>query len=103
LEFHQRAHQEAERALAERLADLEARTQWARKMEAELEERTQWALALKQEKDTALADFERGVAEAENARRHIQALEKDLAEARAARARIESSLWTRAGRKLGAV
>jgi SAM-dependent methyltransferase len=102
LEFHERARQEAERALAERLADLEARTQWARKMEADLEERTQWALALKQEKDTALADFERRTAEAENARRHIQALEKDLAEARAARARIESSLWTRAGRKLGA-
>lgn len=124
LEFHQRAHQEAERALAERLewvrkveAELEARTQWARKVETELEERTQWvrkteaaleertqwALALKQEKEAALAEFQRGVAEAENARRHIQVLEKDLAEARAARAKIESSLWTRAGRKLGAV
>jgi hypothetical protein len=110
LEFHQHAHQEAERALAERLdwvrkveAELDARAQWARKTEAELEERTQWALALKQEKETALADFQRGAAEAENARRHIQALEKDLAEARAARAQLESSLWTRAGRKLGAV
>jgi SAM-dependent methyltransferase len=110
LEFHQRAHQEAERALAERLewvrkveAELEARTQWARKTEAELEERTQWALSLKKEKDEALAAFERGAAEAENARRHIQALEKDLAEARSARAKLESSLWTRAGRKLGAV
>ncbi|MCU1337272.1 MAG: Methyltransferase type 11 [Bryobacterales bacterium] len=110
LDFHQRARQEAERALAERLewvrkveAEMEARTQWARKTEAELEERTQWALALKQEKETALADFQRGAAEAENARRHIQALEKDLAEARAARARLESSFWTRAGRKLGAV
>jgi SAM-dependent methyltransferase len=103
LAFHQGAHQEAERALAERLADLEARTQWARKMEADLDERTQWALALKLEKDTVLADFERGAADAEKARRHIQALEKDLAEARAARARLESNLWTRAGRKLGAL
>ena len=110
LEFHQRAHLEAERALAERLewvrkveADLEARTAWARKTEAELEGRTQWALALKQEKEAALAEFQRGEAAAENARRHIQALEKDLTEARAVRARLESSLWTRAGRKLGAV
>jgi SAM-dependent methyltransferase len=103
LAFHQGAHQEAERALAERLADLEARTQWARKMEADLDERTQWALALKLEKDTVLADFERGAADAEKARRHIQALEKDLAEARAACARLESNLWTRAGRKLGAL
>jgi SAM-dependent methyltransferase len=110
LEFHQHVHQEAERALAERLewvrkieAELEARTQWARKTEAELEERTQWALALKQEKEAALDNFERGAADAESARRHIQALEKDLAEARAARAQLESSLWTRAGRKLGAV
>jgi SAM-dependent methyltransferase len=122
LEFHQRAHQEAERALTERLewvrkveteleartqwavkveTELEARTQWARKTEAALEERTQWALALKQEKEAALAEFQRGAAEAENGRRHIQALEKDLAEARAARAAIESSLWTRAGRKFG--
>jgi len=110
LEFHQRARQDAERALAERLewvrkveAELEARTQWARKTEAELEERTQWALALKQEKDAALADFQRGEVAAENARRHIQAVEKDLAEARAARAQLESSLWSRVGRKLGAL
>ena len=124
LEFHQRAHQEAEHALAERLewvhkveaeleartqwahkteAELEARTEWARKTEAALEERTQWALALKQEKEAALAEFQRLVAEAETARRHIQALEKDLAEARAARAQLESSAWTRAGRKLGAL
>ncbi|MBZ5636113.1 MAG: methyltransferase domain-containing protein [Acidobacteriia bacterium] len=124
LEFHQRAHQDAERALAERLewvhkveaqleertqwarkleTELEARTGWARKTEAALEERTQWALALKKEKEAALAAFERGAAEAKNARQHIQALEKDLAEARAARAQLESSLWTRAGRKLGAI
>jgi len=110
LEIRQRAHAEAERALRERLewvrkveADLEACTAWARKTEAELEERTRWALALKQEKETALADFERGAAEAENARRHIQALEKDLAEARAARARLEASLWNRLGRRLRAL
>jgi SAM-dependent methyltransferase len=110
LEVRRQAHLEAERALAERLewvrkveSDLDARTQWARKIEADLEERTQWALALKQEKEAALADFARSMAEAENARRHIQALEQNLAEARAARARLESAFWTRAGRKLGAV
>ena len=97
LEYHQRAHQDAERALAERLewvrkleAELEARTEWARKTEAELEERTQWALSLRQEKNEALAAFERGAAEAENARKHIQALETELAEARSARAKLES-------------
>ena len=42
-------------------------------------------------------------AEAEEAARHIQSLEKNLAEAREARAKIESSFWFRAGRKLGAV
>ena len=71
--------------------------------ERQLEERTQWALALQKEKETAVADFQHVAAEAEKAARHIQSLEKNLAEARAARAKIESSLWTRAGRKLGAV
>jgi SAM-dependent methyltransferase len=110
LKIRQHAYEQAERALRERLewvrkieTDLEACTAWARKTEAELEERTQWALALKQEKETALADFARGTAEAANARRHMEALEKDLAEARTARARLESRFWTRAGRKLGAV
>jgi SAM-dependent methyltransferase len=69
----------------------------------QFEDRTQWALALQKEKETAIADFHHVAAEEEEARRHIQALEKQLAEAREARARIESSLWTRAGRKLGAV
>jgi SAM-dependent methyltransferase len=71
--------------------------------ERQLEERTQWALALKEEKETALAEFQRIAAQDEEAARHILHLEKNLAEARAARAKIESSLWTRAGRKLGAV
>jgi DNA repair exonuclease SbcCD ATPase subunit len=124
LEFHQQAHQEAERALAERLewvakveaerdartewakkleAELEARTEWARKTEAALDERTQWALSLKQEKERALADFQRLAADAESARQHIEALQKDLAEARAARTQLEATFWTRTGRKLGAV
>jgi hypothetical protein len=62
----------------------------------QLEERTQWALALQTEKETAKSDFQHVAAEAEEA-------EKALAEARAARAKIESSLWTKVGRKLGAV
>ncbi len=69
----------------------------------QFEERTRWALALQKEKETAIADFQHVAAEEEEARRHIQALENQLAEARAARAKIESSFWTRAGRKLGAV
>jgi len=71
-------------------------------LERQLEERTKWAFALKKEKEAARADFERAAAQDEEAARHIQHLEKNLAEARAARAKIESSLWTRVGRKLGA-
>jgi SAM-dependent methyltransferase len=103
LELYQRAHQNALERATKLEAEIEARTHWARKIESELEERTQWALALKQEKETVLADFARGVAEAENAQRHIHALEKELAEARAARAALESRFWTKVGRKLGSV
>ena len=100
LDLRLRAYSDSVRRLE---TELVMRTEWARKMEADLEERTQWALALKQEKETAVADFERAVAESENSRRHIQALEKELADARAARASIESRIWTRVGRKLGSV
>jgi SAM-dependent methyltransferase len=100
LGLRRRAYSDSVRRLE---TELVMRTEWARKMEADLEERTQWALALKQEKETAVADFERAVAESENSRRHIQALEKELADARAARASIESRIWTRVGRKLGSV
>ena len=72
-------------------------------LERELDERTKWALALRKEKETALADFQRASAQDEEAARHIQHLEKNLAEARAARAKIESSFWARLGRKLGAI
>jgi hypothetical protein len=103
LESYQRSHQEAVERGRKLEAEVEERTHWARKIESELEERTQWAFALKQEKETALADFARSVAEAENAQRHIHALEKELAEARAVRAALESRMWTRVGRKLGSV
>jgi hypothetical protein len=62
----------------------------------QLEERTQWALALQQEKETAKSDFQHVAAEAEEAA-------KALAEARAAHAKLESSWWTKVGRKLGLV
>lgn len=103
LELRQRDHRSALERAQQLETDLEARTHWARKIEGELEDRTEWALALKQEKETALADFARCSAEAESARRQIQALEKDLAEAREARASLEARLWTRVGRKLGSV
>jgi septal ring factor EnvC (AmiA/AmiB activator) len=72
-------------------------------LERDLEERTKWAMSLRKEKEAALADFQRAAAQDEEAARHIQHLEKNLAEARAARAKIESSFWTRVGRKLGAI
>jgi SAM-dependent methyltransferase len=65
-------------------------------LERQLKERTQWALALQEEKETAKSDFQHVAAEAEEAG-------KALAEARAARAKIESSWWTKVGRKLGLV
>jgi SAM-dependent methyltransferase len=74
-----------------------------RSFEQQLAERTKWALALKEEKESALAEFQRVVAQDEEAARHIQHLEKSLAEARDARAKIESSFWMRAGKKLGAI
>jgi SAM-dependent methyltransferase len=70
-------------------------------LERQLEERTKWALALKKEKETALADFERAAAQDKEAARYIQHLEQKLAESRAAHAKIESSFWARVGRKLG--
>jgi len=103
LEFLHRSRQEAVERATRLEAEIEARTHWARKIEGELEDRTQWAMALKQERETALADFARGAAEAENAQKHIHALEKELAEVRAARAALESRMWTRLGRKLGSV
>jgi SAM-dependent methyltransferase len=69
----------------------------------QFDDRTRWALALQKEKETAVADFHHVAAEEEEARRHIQTLEKHLAEARDARAKVESSWWMRTGRKLGAV
>jgi SAM-dependent methyltransferase len=62
----------------------------------QLKERTQWALALQEENETAKSDFRHVAAEAEEAG-------KALAEARAARAKLESSWWTKVGRKLGLV
>jgi SAM-dependent methyltransferase len=62
----------------------------------QLKERTQWALALQEEKETAKSDFQHVAAEAEEAG-------KALAEARSARAKLESSWWTKVGRKLGLV
>jgi SAM-dependent methyltransferase len=69
----------------------------------QFDERTRWALALQEEKETAVADFHHLAAKEEEVRRHIQALQKELAEVSEARAKIEASWWTRAGRKLGTV
>lgn len=91
-----RAYGQAIRKRASLARELEAhkrelaeRLEWVRKTDAELQERTKWALALEQEKETAVADFQRVAAEAENTRRHLQEL--------------HSRWWTRTGRKLGAL
>jgi hypothetical protein len=92
LEFHNRSHQEMKEA-------LEERTEWARGIERELEGRTAWAHDLERETNEAVAAFERVSQSEREAWERIRTLEKELEEARALQAR----LWTRLGRRLGAV
>jgi hypothetical protein len=80
--------------------ELEARLQWGRKLEADLEERTEWALNLKKEvADAARASEHARQSEAE-AWQCVRALEKELDETRSSKARVDSRLWTRIGRRL---
>jgi SAM-dependent methyltransferase len=96
VEFHNRSHQEMETALKERL-------DWARGIERELDERTRWAQSLDSERNEALAAFRETEGALTKAGERIRALEKELAEAQAALAFLQSRRWTRAGRKLGAL
>jgi len=94
IEHHRQTVAELERQLADRL-------QWLQKIEAEHEERTRWALDLEQEKDAALAEFKRLQASEAEAWQRVAAVERELGDAKAARAAIQSRLWSRVGHKLG--
>lgn len=95
-EFHQRSTDEANRQLTER-------AEWVRKVERDFEERSRWAFQLEHERNDAQAAFERTQAAEAQAAHRVEALEKELAAARAELTHLRTRLWTRIGRKLGAV
>jgi len=94
--FHNTSH-------AEMKGELTARTEWAKDLERNLDERTRWALSLEQENKEAQAAHEQARESERAAWDAAKALEKELVETRDARARLERRLWSRVGRKLGAV
>lgn len=95
-EFHQRSTEDAQRELAER-------AEWVRKVELDFEKRSRWAFQLEHERNDAQSAFEGSQAEVAQAQQRIQTLEKELAETRATLAHLRMRMWTRVGRKLGAV
>jgi hypothetical protein len=95
-EYHKQYDEEKKRELAER-------TEWARGLERDLDERTRWALALEEERNQMQAACEEARTSEQEAWTAAKALEKELVEAREARARLERALWTRIGRKLGGI
>lgn len=94
--FHNRSH-------AEMQGELAARTEWAQAMEKNLDERTQWALKLEAENKEACAAHEQARESERAAWDAAKALEKELVETRNARTRLERRMWSRVGRKLGAL
>jgi SAM-dependent methyltransferase len=95
-EFHQRSAEDAQRQLTER-------AEWVGKVEHDFEERSRWAFRLEHERNDALAAVERTQADVAQAHQRMQTLEKELAQTRAALAHLRMRMWTRVGRKLGAV
>ncbi len=95
-EFHQRFTEETQRELA-------ARVEWVRKVEQDFEERSRWAFGLEHERNDALAAVKRLSAAEAEALARVEALERELADTRAALAHLRMRLWTRIGRKLGRV
>jgi hypothetical protein len=81
---------------------LEERTEWARKIEADFKQRTQWAQEAVREKDEAVADWEHLRKVEKDLRGYIKSLEKEAEEYRATLEKLQSGLWMRVGRKLGA-
>jgi predicted nuclease with TOPRIM domain len=72
-------------------------------VERDFEERTRWAQSLEGEKKEAIAHFERAQGEAQEAWNRIEALERELLEAREALKQLQDRLWMRLGRKVGAI
>lgn len=94
--FHNLSHQEMKH-------ELDTRLEWARKLEADLEERTHWALGLQEERAAALKNYDHARKSELEAWQCVNDLEKNLEQARAQVARLESLRWTRLGRKLKVV
>ena len=94
--FHNASHEEMNRELA-------ARTEWAQSMERNLDERTRWAVSLEQENKEAYAAQEQARESERAAWDAANALERELLETRNERIRLERRIWTRVGRKLGAI
>jgi SAM-dependent methyltransferase len=88
---------------AEMKGELTARTEWAKDLERNLDERTRWALSLQHESKEAQATREQARESERAAWDAAKALEKELVESRNARVRLERRMWSRMGRKLGAV
>jgi SAM-dependent methyltransferase len=95
-DFHQRFSEETQRELA-------ARVEWVRKVEQDFEERSRWAFQLEHERNDAQAAVQRMQATETEALRRLEALDRELAETRAALTHLRMRLWTRIGRKLGRV
>jgi SAM-dependent methyltransferase len=74
--------------------------EWGRKLDAELEDRNKWALNLQKERAEAIQHYEQAHKSELEAWECVQALEKELDEARARNTWLESHRWTRLGRKL---
>jgi hypothetical protein len=94
IEFHERSHTEAQKQLAES-------AEWVRKVEADFEERTRWAQDLDRQRAASEKEIARLQASELEAWQKVAALEREIGEARTARAALESRLWTRTGRKFG--
>jgi SAM-dependent methyltransferase len=96
VEHHNSSHEEMQN-------DLAARTEWAQKMEKDLGERTAWALSLEQENKGAIDALHRSRESEEKAWEAAHAIEKELVTVREERNHLERRLWSRVGRKLGAL
>jgi SAM-dependent methyltransferase len=90
----------AEKVQANLSAELSERVDWVRKVEADFEERTNWALSLQKEVEEGRSEIVRLSAAESEAWRRLADAERELGEAKAARAALEARSWTRLGRKL---
>jgi SAM-dependent methyltransferase len=96
LRFHDTANEETKRELARR-------AEWAQTMEKNLEQSTRWALSLQAESNEVYKAHERAQESERAAWDAAKALEKELAEMRSTLVGLQRRIWTRVGRRLGAV